>query len=214
MKNIFRIFVLTFMFIAINGNLSAQKLYVKGGLNFSNMLFKADDETLSDDFKSRTAYHVGLAAEFPISKIYSFETGLLLSAKGFKMSEGDFESKMNLTYLDIPLTAKATFDVGSVKVFGLFGPYVGIGLSGKSKFTENDGENETIEKDVNWGSDDDSDMKRLDFGLTAGAGIEIKAFQIGLNYSLGLANLNPESDDMTLKNRVLGISVAYRFLGK
>ncbi len=211
MKNVFRIFVLTLMFIAINGNLSAQKLYVKGGLNFSNMLLKADDENLSDELKSRTAYHVGLAAEFPISKIYSFETGLLLSAKGFKMSEGDFESKMDLTYLDIPLTAKATFDVGSVKVFGLFGPYVGVGLSGKFKQTF-DGETET--EDVNWGSDDDSDMKRIDFGLTAGAGIEIKAFQIGLNYSLGLANLNPESDDMTLKNRVLGISVAYRFLGK
>lgn len=211
MKNVMRIIVLTLMFITIYSKSSAQKLYVKGGLNFSKVLYIVDDETVSDDFDTKTAYHVGLVAEFPISDIYSFETGLLLSAKGFKMGNDDFETKMNLTYLDIPLTAKATFDVGSVKLFGLFGPYVGVGLSGKFKRTY---EGETETEDVRWGSDEDADVNRLDFGLTAGAGIELKAFQIGLNYSFGLANMSPDSYDISAKNRVLGISVAYRFFEK
>ncbi len=61
--------------------------------------------------------------------------------------------KTNLFYLDIPLTAKASFDLGDAKVFGLFGPYIGMGLTGQSKtVTTIDGKTEKEKEDVEWGA--------------------------------------------------------------
>lgn len=126
----------------------------------------------------------------------------------------EYEDKLNIYYLDIPLTAKAIFDVGGSKIYGTFGPYIGMGLSGKikSEYTGNY-ETETDEEDINFGSDkDEDDLKRLDYGLTAGVGIELKSIQIGINYNLGLANISSYTDDGNkISNRVLGISVGYKF---
>ena len=125
-----------------------------------------------------------------------------------------FEAKLNLIYLDIPLTAKASFDLGGARIYGVFGPYIGMGLSGKNKFEITAmGETETEEEDIKLGSDEDEDdVKRLDFGLTMGAGVEISSIQIGLSYGLGLANISPYTDGGSkISNRVLGISVGYKF---
>ena len=203
----------------------AQNFGLKGGLNLSNILAKDDNTTYSDDFKMNPGFHIGATAEFPFSDMFSFETGLLLSTKGYKISEEEtfmgkkieMKIKTNLFYLDIPLTAKASFDLGDAKVFGLFGPYIGMGLTGQSKtVTTIDGKTEKEKEDVEWGSEKGkSDLKRLDFGLTIGAGVEIDLFQIGLGYNLGLANISPYNDGgMKINNRVIGLSVGYKFGGK
>ena len=36
------------------------------------------------------------------------------------------------------MTGKATFDAGSVKIFGTFGPYLAIGLSGTTNYEYNE----------------------------------------------------------------------------
>ena len=153
--------------------------------------------------------------------MFSFETGLLLSTKGFKLNEkennSEYKMKMNLFYIDIPLTAKASFDVGGAKVYGVLGPYLGIGLSGKGKTEYSyDGETETDEEEIKWGSnEDEDDLKRLDFGLTMGAGVEINSIIFELSYDLGLANIATITDDsFTINNRVLKISAGYKFGGK
>jgi hypothetical protein len=202
----------------------AQTFGVKTGLNLSNMLIKDDYGTDSEDYKMNTGFHFGPTLEFPINEMFAFESGLLFSTKGTKMSEKEtymdetFEakSKVNLFYLDVPLTAKATFDFGSVKFYGTFGPYVGIGLNGKLKSEmKTNGETETYEEDINFGSDEDEDdLKRLDYGVSAGAGIAFKSIQIGVTYGLGLANISAYIDDGDkVKNRVFGISLGYK-LGK
>ena len=187
------------------------------------MLFKEDGETYSDDFKMRPGFNIGATAEFPLSEMFSFETGLLLSTKGFNYSLEETEMgetiklewNTNLLYLDIPFLAKSSFDLGyDKKIYGTFGPYVGVGISGKSKIKATfEGETETDEETIEWGSDkESSDFKRLDFGLTIGAGVEINSVLIGLNYSLGLANISPNTDNGNMiNNRVLGLSVGYKF---
>lgn len=220
MKNLIKLLILVFAFSAATETI-AQTFGVKAGLNLSNMLVKDDDDTYSDDFKMKPGFHVGVTAEFPFSDMVSFETGLLLSTKGYKISEEEsimgetlkFEGKANLLYIDIPLTAKATFDVGGAKLYGTFGPYLGFGLSGKYKSeVSGGGESETEEEDVKWGSGDDDDLKRLDFGLTIGAGLALNAIEVGVSYNLGLANVSPYSDGGYKENhRVIGVSVAYKF---
>lgn len=224
MKNLVKLLVVVIAF-TMTTEIFAQNFGIKGGLNLSNMLVKDDDDTYSDDFKMKPGFHIGATAEFPLTGIFSFETGLLLSTKGSKMSEEEtfmgetykYESKLTLFYLDIPLSAKASFDLGGTKIYGVFGPYLSYGLSGKSKYEETfDGETESDEEDIKWGSDEDeSDLKRLDFGLTMGAGVEINSIQIGLSYALGLANISPYTDGGSkINNRVLGLSVGYKFGGK
>ena len=221
MKNLLKLLIVVIGFTMTTESY-AQTFGVKAGLNLSNMLVEDDDDTYSDDFKVNPGFHVGATAEFPITELFSFETGLLLSTKGFKVSEEEtfmgetvkYESKLNLIYLDIPLTAKASFDLGGARIYGVFGPYIGMGLSGKNKFEITAmGETETEEEDIKLGSDEDEDdVKRLDFGLTMGAGVEISSIQIGLSYGLGLANISPYTDGGSkISNRVLGISVGYKF---
>lgn len=197
---------------------------VKGGLNLSKLHAKDDEDNYSADYKLKPGFHIGVTAEMPITETIAFETGLLLSTKGFKMNESEaqvgglseFNATVNLLYLDLPLTAKTYFTVGGTRLFGVFGPTIGYGLSGKSKFEATiNGEVQSDKSDVNWGSGDNDDFKHFDFGLTAGAGIEISAIQIGLNYNLGLANMINYSENGTnINNRVIALSVGYKFAGK
>ena len=94
----------------------------------------------------------------------------------------------------------------------MFGPYAAIGLSGKIKQEESiNGATTSEEIDIEWGSDiESSNFKRMDFGLIMGAGVELNSIQIGLNYSLGLANILPQNN-VKFRNRVLGISFGYKF---
>ncbi len=198
----------------------AQTFGLRAGVNFANMLVKDEDETYSEDFKMNPGFHIGPTAEFPINDIFSFETGLIASTKGFKIDESesgfDYKLKANLIYLDIPLTAKASYDVNFGKIYGAVGPYLGMGLIGKYKSEMSfGGETETDTEDVEWGSGEDADLKRLDYGLTVGAGVEINGIQVGLSYGLGLANTSPDSEgDYKASHRVLSVSIGYKFGAK
>lgn len=199
----------------------AQIFGIKAGVNLSTMSLKDNNGNYSDDFKMNPGFHVGVTGEFPLTEMFSFETGLLLTTKGFKINQvediplgptTETKAKMNLLYLDIPITAKASLDVGGVEIYGVFGPYLGMGLSGKDKYeiTE-EGETRTGENNISWGTGV-NDYKRLDYGLTAGSGVKIESIQIGLFYSLGLANISHKSvNDSKFSNRILGITVDYRF---
>ena len=202
----------------------AQVFGVKAGMNLSKIMAMDDEDNYSDEYKMNPGFHVGPTVEFYLSELISFETGLLLSTKGFRMSEeetyfGDtyeYKIKANLLYIDVPILAKGNFVVGDVKIYGVLGPHIGMGLSGKFKeeYTAN-GETETDEEVIEWGSDPDKhDIKRPDFGITAGAGIEINSVQVGISYGLGLANISAYTEGGNkISNRVLGLSIGYKFGG-
>jgi hypothetical protein len=219
MKNVLKLLVVIIA-LSMTTQTFAQKFGVKAGLNMSNIMLKDDDDTYSDDFKMTPGFRLGATAEFPINDMISFETGLLVSTTGYKSSEEEsgmeYKVKMSNFNVNIPLTVKAGFEVGGAKVYGAVGPYLGVGVSGKVK-TEMSylGETESETTDVKWGSGDEDDIKRLDFGLNVGAGIAINAIEVGLFYDYGLANISAETDGgFMAKNRVLGLTVGYKFGGK
>ncbi len=190
----------------------AQTFGVKAGLNLANQSAKDDDTNYGDEigYSSKLGFHIGPTAEFGINDMISFETGLILSSKGTKVTEGAIVEKINLFYLDIPLTAKAVFDVGGMNVYGTFGPYLGLALSGKYKA---EGDGETFEEDIEFGSDEnEDDFKRLDYGLSIGAGVELAPITVGVSYGLGLANIALYNDNgFKQSNRVFSLSVGYKF---
>ena len=212
MKNLVKLFLIVIAIMMATDKLFSQEFGIKAGFNSSNM-HMVYDRMLSNDSNMKTGFHIGATAEFPLTEIFSLETGLLLSSKGFVEEVKDFNYKVifNPLYLDIPLNVKASSYIGGTKIYFVFGPYVGIGLSGTIKGGEIvDGVTTSYENDIEWGSDIDSDFKRMDFGLIIGAGVELNSIQIGLNYSLGLANISPQTN-VKVNNRVLGISVGYKF---
>ena len=217
MKNVYKLLVVLFLISLTSQSFAQPTFGLKGGVNFSNMVVKDDHDTYSDDFKMKLGFQIGGTAEFVINEMFSFEPALMLTTKGFKMTDdGDGwkeTMKLNLMYLDIPLNGKAYFDAGGMKVYGLFGPYVGIGITGKEKYIWEEGSDSGTEtEDINWGSGTEDDLKRLDFGLTIGAGIEIKGIEVGLSYALGLANLSAETDGgFKMNHRVLALTAAMKF---
>ncbi len=222
MKKLFTITALV-LTLALPG--FSQTFGVKGGLNLSNMVFVGDFGSLKE--KVNPGFHIGATVDVPIFEMLSFETGLLLNTKGYRMKRteenniGTWEIKetVNLMYLDIPLTARGSYDFGAIKAYGIFGPYIGFGLTGKAKSKSTFlGETERDSETVNWGSDEDDDLKRLDYGLIFGAGVEYQSFVLGFQYGLGLADITPEQNsfidiDIKWKHRVFGIMAGYRFGG-
>ena len=220
MKNLIKFLIAAVMF-AMATESFAQTFGVKGGLNLSTAVIKDNDDTYDDDLKMKPGFNLGATVEFPINETFSVATGLLLSNKGTKeeYSESDYHFKevLSLYYFDIPITGKATYDLGGTKIYGIFGPCIGVGLSGKWKTEETfNGETDTQTETLQWGSDSENDhLKRLDFGLLFGGGVEISSFQIELSYNLGLANISSYTGDgFKINSRVLALSLGYKFGGK
>jgi len=220
MKNFTKTLIIIFVTLISYGT-SAQTFGVKGGLNLANILAKDEDGTVSEGYSAKLGLHLGVFAELPVTDMLVFEPGLFFSDKGFKIDEELFgynlKVKANLNYVDIPLNLKAYFDVAdNIKVYGALGPYLGVGISGKYKSTVSvGGTDETDEEDVEWGNDEDEDeLKRFDFGLTFGTGVEFNGILVGLSYDVGLANISTYQEfDTKIKNRVFKLSVGYKFGG-
>lgn len=217
MKKIMRIFVvITISLICLPSY--GQTFGLKGGFNLANMLAKDDDYDSSDELKMNPGFHAGATMDFPLTDLLSLETGLLFTTKGMKLDEEFLGMKVtantNLFYLDVPVTLKAKYNLGSVKIYGAIGPYVGMGLFGNVKGTvEYQGEKETDTEDIRRGSDEnEDDLKRLDTGLTFGGGFEVGVIQIGISYDMGLSNISAYTENgATIKNKVLKFSLGYRF---
>ena len=199
-----------------------QTFEIKAGVNLSTMLSKDDRSTYSDDYSLTPRLLFGLTAEFPINQIFSFETGLMFSSKGYKLDSSyklyeDSEpsriyQNLILNYIDIPLSLKTTTSFLRFPIYGIIGPYVGIGLNGKLIADEmSGGVIERKEYEQQFGSD--GSWERVDYGLQVGAGIVIGKFDFGLNYAYGLANISQQSPYIA-KNRIIGLTLGYKFKTK
>lgn len=216
--------MLTLM-LGMTSTVFAQRIGIKAGGNFSKIIYRTNDINSifhdNDHVEWKPSYHVGVIGEFPLTGLASIETGLLFTVKGYKSEVFMYNDNMeimfvgtareNLYYLDIPVTAKVGFDIGSVTIFGLTGPYIGIGLAEENVAKISINDRTEIHKDsIGFGKDG---FRRLDYGLVFGTGVEIKRIEISVSYSLGLgdiSNIN-SSNDVKIHNRVLGLSIGTKF---
>jgi hypothetical protein len=180
------------------------------------MLAEDEDGTYSDDYDFRFGLHLGLDVISPLNESVDFKSGAYLTTKGFKIDDSiedlSVSAKVNLLYLDIPLTFAVNMPTESGSVYGAFGPYLGIGLTGSVESTfEGFGESESEDYDIEWGSDEDEDdFRRLDYGLMLAAGINFGDFGVEAAYSYGLANISAYREfDNRASNRLLTISLIY-----
>ncbi len=205
MKKVFLMIALTMGITASAVAQSEIKFGARAGLNFATL---GGDNT--DGIDSRVGFHIGGVADIPFTMFASgdvmqylyLQPGLLISTKGYKYGEGDHAIKARPTYLEIPIMLSGAFPINDdIRVRANVGPYLAFGLLGKIKDDNNDA--------MDYFGDEG--MKRFDFGLGFGAGVEWKQYYVGINYDLGLINTSNHTDDSKITNRAFMISLGYNF---
>jgi hypothetical protein len=181
MRKILLILV-AFMFV---GSIHAQVRFgVKAGVNFSEFSTKVQTVQIKE---GGAAWQIGLASQFKIPLIgLGLQPELLYSVnKGKDNSIGYFNVPVNIRWQPLPIPL--------VKPIILVGPYFGYAVNFKGF------------------KDFKDDIKRFDWGIGLGAGVEIWKFQIEGRYNWGLQNLSENLNNFNLKNNVFTLSAIYFF---
>lgn len=197
--------LLSFLVIALIGinSVKAQTLSgeVVAGLNIADV----------SKLDSRIGFHVGVVGSYGFSNEFNgayANAGALISLKGGQLDYGSIlKANLDAYYLEIPIHIGYKHSLSeNFAIFGEFGPYIGIGLFGKSKI---ESEGESISVDT---FSEDGGVKRFDMGLGFKLGVEInKLIPISVGYDFGLANINNDNDGGSIKNSNLTISIGYKF---
>ncbi|MDR2286077.1 MAG: PorT family protein [Prevotellaceae bacterium] len=169
--------------VLLVGSVQAQfRFGVKAGVNFSE--FNSKNQVLKKD---GAAWQAGFAAQFKIPLIgLGIQPELLYSInKGANNSIGFFTVPVNLRWQPLPIPV--------IKPVILVGPYFGyaVNFKGFQNFR--------------------NDIKRFDWGIGLGGGVEIWKFQIEGRYNWGLQELGKKAKELNLKNNVFTLSAIYFF---
>lgn len=205
------------------------QFYAQGGLNLANITNTNSGQTEKNHLLP--TFNVGLMTRFGISTSFDLETGILFTGKGSK-AETYFNDDANYVkttfnphYLEVPLNAivKIPLDVkAKSNIFFHGGPYIAVGVGGKStvnrKFI---GVESSSSSTIKFSNDDPftsaqddaayNKLKRFDFGVNVGGGIDVGKLLLKANYGFGLAKINSTESNNTAndknKFRTFSISV-------
>lgn len=188
-----------------NTNDMSVRFGVKGGVNFANL--NGDD---FGDADSRTSFHVGVLAEFPLSEMFSLQAEALYSGQGAARSytvtnplDPEFgerkDAELQLDYINVPVLAK----VYLFKGFSLeAGPQFSFLVNDEydTDPTGNNGDSPSPLRDS---------LNTFEFGAVGGATFQT---EIGLfayaRYNQGISDI---ADDVKINNSVFQIGVGYKF---
>ena len=213
MKKIF--FTVIFTAIVMT-SANAQKIGIKGGLNFSKYNNSEVNTSLNKEgFKTLVGFTVGGFAEFEISDKFVFQPEILFSTQGDKYSYSEYnfdgrwsrEYLIKTSYINVSLIAKY-YVVDGLNI--QLGPQVGFLMSAnKEDSYSEDGFPANAKRDVK------KDMKAIDYGLNFGAGYKFEnGLMFDFRYNIGLSDLaikRDASDNNKTFNRVIQFSIGYSF---
>lgn len=168
--------------LAFSVNVSAQhynnaRFGVVGGLTSSNGKVK------DLDTKSISQYHAGITIEIPMGAGFAIQPELLYQVKGMSLDKWNdatgkeiseaFETKVG--YVELPVQIQWGPDLVAFRPYAFVEPFVGYKISDKAKGNE--------AKTVN------GELEKVEYGLGAGAGIDISHFQISAKYFWNFGNI-------------------------
>lgn len=214
MKFPFRILLITIFTLAFSDGFAQSLKYgIVAGLQLSH----------PKDVDSRLGFNLGMKGELYFSDNEStayLDFGLQLSAKGWKdelhyaaEDHNPVDWKCRLYYLEVPVHIGYKYAINKrIKLLADIGPYFAIGLSGKSVFDSGD-ESLDVENPYKGNLFSNDTYKRIDVGAGAEIGLEINQhLQITVGYEMSLMKPTKDNwDTLSLKDRTLGVSIAYMF---
>lgn len=194
----------------------AQSVIIRGGVNIADLRAKINNINANKDNETKLGINLGAVIDLPVTQVVSFETGLAISSKGVNYNGSNYTGKIELLYIDIPVSAKINIKINSKASFFIApGIYLGIGTSGKFT-TRYDDWHQDIEETVSWGNDKDlDDFKRIDLGGQVSAGLEYNSIILAVEFANSLLNHSPEeNDDFQIKNKVISVTLGLRLSKK
>ena len=208
-----KLLLLIVAILALTNISNAQNIGATLGANVANV---AGDGI--DQIDSKFNFTAGLFAEFMLSDKIGLQPELVLSGQGYKFILDDDGAglyvglKQKLTYVNLPVL----FNYYIADNFYLqAGPYLGILTNA---------EEDIIGSFGLFGGKNKDEFNSTDFGAIIGAGFKVNKITIGLKYQLGLSDIasvkyqlelsDIASDTNVKNNRVVNISVGYRFVEK
>lgn len=187
MKKVIVLFAAVVTYAAVQAQVSYG---AKGGFNLSNV--RGSDVSGN---KTKLGIHVGGYVSVPVTDQFSVQPELVFSTQGDKVvQKGEPDSKLNTSYLNIPVMAKYTLESG---FFAETGPQLGFLLSAKAK----EGSYKTDIKDS---------FKKVDLSWALGVGY-LTDFDLGINlrYNFGITKLDKDGD-VKVYNSVFQAGVFYK----
>lgn len=224
MKKLLTIVMLTGIFT----NAKSQ-VYLQGGVNLANITKTSSGQT--QDNNMLTTFNAGILGRFNLSTAFDLESGLLLDGRGAKSNtyftsatnDNYVKTTFNPLYLEVPLNLVIRIPFQkNMNIFFNAGPYAAMGIAGKAKSeTKVFGTTTNSSNDVKFANDnpftsrqDDAaydKLKRFDFGLNFGGGLDLGKVLLKLNYGYGLTKINStqsnNSTDNKNKYRTLSLSL-------
>lgn len=211
----------------ICANVNAQLFYAQGGLNLANITKTNDGHTEKNNMLA--TFNAGFMGRFGLSKEIDLESGLLLTGRGSKAETyfnggNDYvKSKFNPLYVELPLNLVVTAPLDKTSsIFFNGGPYIAMGVGGKSKTDSKIGPlTSSSSSSIKFSNDDPftsqqddaayDKLKRFDFGFNLGGGFQLEHLLLKVNYGFGLAKINSTQSNNTAndknKYRTLSFSV-------
>jgi len=207
------------------------QMYIQGGANFANITKTNDGQTEKNNIL--TTFNVGFMSRFGLSSIFDLESGLLLTGRGSKAETyfnggNDYvKSTFNPLYVEVPLNAVVKLPTGGGShIFFHAGPYIAMGIGGRSKMESKVGPLvSTSTSAIKFSNDDPftsqqddaayDKLKRFDFGVNLGGGLQFKHLILKANYGLGFSKINSTESDNEVndknKYRTASLSIGIPF---
>jgi hypothetical protein len=190
---------------------------IRAGVNFQNL--NGEDPDGDDlDYKLKTGFHVGVDVDIPIAQDFYLRPGVLFSTKGAKFDD-DADTKINLSYIEVPISFAYKPMLGTGRLILGIGPYVAFAVGGNIKNDDDEVDIE-FENEISMAQaiSGTQYLKSLDFGGNLFFGYEFSQhFFAQINAQLGLSNITPkiegvdDDDRGKVKNTGFGLSLGYRF---
>ncbi len=195
---------------------------LKGGVNLAKLEYSndgLDSLNVSIDDKNVTGLIAGAVIEIGVVNHFAILGELNFIQKGTLQEFADgsdfIKSKATFNYLEVPILAKLSIGSEKLGAYLLAGPNFSYGLSGKSSVEINIGGTvDKEEQDLDW---KDDEIKRTDFGLNFGAGLQ---FGLGnariftdARYNIGFTNLDDSNnnDNSSITHRGIALTAGVLF---
>lgn len=176
--------------------------------------------------KSRFGFNVGVNFDYSIMKCFGVQTGVYFTTKGAKVERETFHTddiytrtwEYNPMYIQIPVLASFRYNLNDNWRWELnAGPYFAFGVGGKYKYertTTSIHDGDVIQHQESEQDFFGDDIKSFDMGIALGTGLTYKKFYFGVQYEIGMTDMNNAKDDpdyASIKNNNFTFSVGYNF---
>jgi hypothetical protein len=181
--------------LIVPGVASAQHGGVKGGFNANTIVFSPNLGS-RDSAESLIGWTAGAWVAQPVHPRFEVQIEALAAHKGAR-ELFRFDDSLKITYLEVPVLLRLRKFISSGGYL-VAGPSVAFALSSTY---ESDG----VREDASDG------VRKVDVGLTVGAGVEVRRLVVDARYTWGVSRVVTDSDfpNVALRNRSFTVTAGF-----